>query len=171
MTISFVTCGWETHDQLLCDLWSGNLMTNFFVTCGRETPWPTSLWLVVRKPHDQLLCDLWLVNHMTDSSVTCDWEPHDQLLYNLWSGNPMINSFVTYVCRTPWPTPLWLEVDEPHDQFLFDLWSGNPWPFLKGILSTSCVIFSYPKLLSISVLTFIKWRLTPSYVAKDTIFW
>ena len=29
----------------------------------------------------------------------------------------------------------------------------------KGILSTSCVIFSYPKLLSISVLTFIKWRL------------
>ena len=41
----------------------------------------------------------------------------------------------------------------------------------KGILSTSCVIFSYPKLLSISVLTFIKWRLTPSYVAKDTIFW
>jgi hypothetical protein len=41
----------------------------------------------------------------------------------------------------------------------------------KGILSTSCVIFSYPKLLSISVLTFIKWRLTPSYAAKDTIFW
>ena len=39
---------------------------------------------------------------------------------------------------------------------------------LKGILSTSCVIFSYPKLLSISVLTFIKWRLTPRYVAKDT---
>ena len=39
---------------------------------------------------------------------------------------------------------------------------------LKGILSTSCVIFSYPKLLSISVLTFIKWRLTPSYVATDT---
>ena len=29
----------------------------------------------------------------------------------------------------------------------------------KGILSTSCVIFSYPKLLSISILTFIKWRL------------
>ena len=29
----------------------------------------------------------------------------------------------------------------------------------KGILSTSCVIFSYPKFLSISVLTFIKWRL------------
>ena len=27
---------------------------------------------------------------------------------------------------------------------------------LKGILSTSCVIFSYSKLLSISVLTFIK---------------
>ena len=98
-------------------------------------------------------------------------EPHDQLICDLWLGNPMTNSFVTYVCRTSWPTPLWLEVDEPHDQFLFDLWSGNPWPFLKGILSTSCVIFSYPKLLSISVLTFIKWRLTPSYVAKDTIFW
>jgi hypothetical protein len=43
--------------------------------------------------------------------------------------------------------------------------------YIKGILSTSCVIFSYPKLLLISVLTFIKWRLTPSYVAKDTIFW
>ena len=42
---------------------------------------------------------------------------------------------------------------------------------VKGILSTSCVIFSYPKLLSISVLTFIKWRLTPSYAAKDTIIW
>ena len=42
---------------------------------------------------------------------------------------------------------------------------------VKGILSTSCVIFSYPNLLSISVLTFIKWRLTLSYVAKDTIFW
>ena len=41
---------------------------------------------------------------------------------------------------------------------------------IKGILSTSCVIFSYPKLLSISVLTFIKWRLTPSYATKDTIF-
>jgi hypothetical protein len=27
---------------------------------------------------------------------------------------------------------------------------------IKGILPTSCVIFSYPKLLSISVLTFIK---------------
>ena len=31
-------------------------------------------------------------------------------------------------------------------------------------------MFSYPKLLSFSVLTFIKWRLTPSYAAKDTIF-
>ena len=37
-------------------------------------------------------------------------------------------------------------------------------------MSTSCVIFTYPKLLLISVLTFMKWRLTPSYVAKDTIF-
>ena len=42
---------------------------------------------------------------------------------------------------------------------------------LKGILSTKIVIFSYPKLLSFSVLTFIKWRLTLSYGAKDTIFW
>jgi hypothetical protein len=42
---------------------------------------------------------------------------------------------------------------------------------LKGILSTKIVIFSYPKLLLFSVLTFIKWRLTPSYAAKDTIFW
>ena len=42
---------------------------------------------------------------------------------------------------------------------------------VKGILSTKIVIFSYPKLLSFSVLTFIKWILTPSYAAKDTIFW
>jgi hypothetical protein len=42
---------------------------------------------------------------------------------------------------------------------------------LKGILFTKIVIFSYPKLLSFSVLTFMKWRLTPSYAAKDTIFW
>jgi hypothetical protein len=42
---------------------------------------------------------------------------------------------------------------------------------LKGILSTKIVIFSYPKLLSFSVLTFIKWRLTSSYAAKDMIFW
>jgi hypothetical protein len=33
----------------------------------------------------------------------------------------------------------------------------------KGILSTKIVICSYPKLL-FSVLTFIKWRLTPSYI-------
>ena len=49
------------------------------------------------------------------------------------------------------------------------------WKFccLKGILlSITIVIFSYPKLLSFSfsVLTFIKWRLIPSYAAKDTIF-
>ena len=57
--------------------------------------------------------------------------------------------------------------------FIRDAQSQNKLVFVlfKGILSTSCVIFSYPKLLSISVLTFIKWRLTPSYVAKDTIFW
>ena len=34
-------------------------------------------------------------------------------------------------------------------------------------MSTTIIIFSYPKLLSFSVLTFIKWRLTPSYAAKD----
>ena len=49
--------------------------------------------------------------------------------------------------------------------------SQNVYLILKGILSTKIVIFSYPKLLSFSVLTFIKWRLTPSYAAKDTIFW
>ena len=38
------------------------------------------------------------------------------------------------------------------------------------LLSTKIVIFSYPKLLSFSVLISIKWRLTPSYAAKDTIF-
>jgi hypothetical protein len=38
-------------------------------------------------------------------------------------------------------------------------------------LSTKIIFFSYPKLLSFSVLTFIKWRLKPSYAAKDTIFW
>ena len=41
---------------------------------------------------------------------------------------------------------------------------------LKGILSTKIVIFSYPKWLSFSVLTFIKWRLTPSYSAKKYDF-
>jgi hypothetical protein len=41
---------------------------------------------------------------------------------------------------------------------------------IKGILSTKIVICSYPKLLSFSVLIFIKGRLTPSYAAKDTIF-
>jgi hypothetical protein len=33
------------------------------------------------------------------------------------------------------------------------------WTYRLNLLRTSCVIFSYPKLLSISVLTFIKWRL------------
>ena len=42
---------------------------------------------------------------------------------------------------------------------------------LKGILSPKIVIFSYPKWLSFSVPTFIKWRSTTSYVAKDTIYW
>jgi hypothetical protein len=41
-------------------------------------------------------------------------------------------------------------------------------PF-KGILSTICVIFSYPKLLSISVLTFIKWRSDRLYLCKAII--
>ena len=47
----------------------------------------------------------------------------------------------------------------------------SEWLLFKEILSTKIVIFSYPKLLSFSVLTFIRWRLTPSYAAKDTIFW
>ena len=42
--------------------------------------------------------------------------------------------------------------------------------FFKGILSTTIVIFSYPKLLSFSVLTLIKWRLTPSYAANIRFF-
>ena len=44
-------------------------------------------------------------------------------------------------------------------QVFFSLHIFTLTPCIKGILSTSCVIFSYPKLLSISVLTFIKWRL------------
>ena len=60
---------------------------------------------------------------------------------------------------------------------------SDPWPRLarftsffliilfKGILYTKIVICSYPILLLFSVLTFIKWRLTPSYAAKDTIVW
>jgi hypothetical protein len=32
-------------------------------------------------------------------------------------------------------------------------------------------IFFIPKIIVVFVLTFIKWRLTPSYAAKDTIFW
>jgi MFS superfamily sulfate permease-like transporter len=60
-----------------------------------------------------------------------------------------------------------------YNSYLYRSIKGTSQPtfFFKGILSTSCVIFSYPKLLSISVLTFIIWRLTPSYAAKDTIFW
>ena len=54
------------------------------------------------------------------------------------------------------------------NQNIFLQKNHNPPLQVKGILSTSCVIFLYPKLLSISVLTFIKWKLTPSYVAKDT---
>jgi hypothetical protein len=43
---------------------------------------------------------------------------------------------------------------------------------LKGILSTTIVIFSYPKLLSFSVLTFIKWRLNTELLANryETLF-
>jgi hypothetical protein len=39
------------------------------------------------------------------------------------------------------------------------------------LLVDTSLLFIFPKLLSFSVLTFIKWRLTPSYAAKDTIFW
>ena len=54
----------------------------------------------------------------------------------------------------------------------YDLcWFLVVYVYVKGILSTTIVIFSYPKLLSFSVLIFMKWRLTPSYAAKDTIFW
>jgi hypothetical protein len=58
-----------------------------------------------------------------------------------------------------------------HMLFIVSLKYSNNKMGIKGILSTKIVIFSYPKLLSFSVLTFIKWRLTPSYAAKDTIFW
>jgi len=37
---------------------------------------------------------------------------------------------------------------------------------IKGILSTTIVIFSYPKLLPFSVLTFIKWRLNTELLAN-----
>jgi hypothetical protein len=42
--------------------------------------------------------------------------------------------------------------------------------FSKGILSTTNIIFSYPKLLSFSVLTFIKWRLNTEYTTKRCFF-
>ena len=42
--------------------------------------------------------------------------------------------------------------------------------FSKGILSTTNIIFSYPKLLSFSVLTFIKWRLNTEYATKRCFF-
>ena len=46
--------------------------------------------------------------------------------------------------------------------------------WLKGILSTSCVIFPYPKLFSISVLTFnkmkIKHRIIDEYAPKRCFF-
>jgi hypothetical protein len=37
---------------------------------------------------------------------------------------------------------------------------------IKGILSTKIIMFSYPKLLSFSVLTFIKWRLSTELLAN-----
>ena len=37
---------------------------------------------------------------------------------------------------------------------------------INGILSTTIVFFSYPKLLSFSVLTFIKWRLSTELLAN-----
>jgi hypothetical protein len=43
---------------------------------------------------------------------------------------------------------------------------GQYFQSLKGILSTTIVIFSYPKLLSFSVLTFIKWRLNTELLAN-----
>jgi hypothetical protein len=69
--------------------------------------------------------------------------------------------------------------DRRFDKTASTLWNNLPsetrneqsLEFFKGILSTTIVIFSYPKILSFSVLTFIKWRLTPSYAAKDTILW
>jgi hypothetical protein len=40
------------------------------------------------------------------------------------------------------------------------------WNMFKRILSTTIVIFSYPKLLSFCVLTFIKWRLNTELLAN-----
>jgi hypothetical protein len=54
---------------------------------------------------------------------------------------------------------------------LFEIVNSH-WFNIKGTsLSTKVQIFSCPKLLSFSILTFIKWRLTPSYAAKDMSFW
>ena len=63
-------------------------------------------------------------------------------------------------------------------QIIFQNRVGFKYPFFFVVNSENFmmreikgILFSYPKLLSFSVLTFIKWRLTPSYAAKDTIFW
>jgi hypothetical protein len=52
-----------------------------------------------------------------------------------------------------------ISYNEKCSVYFFLLVVCSAWNKVKGILSTSCVIFSYPKLLSISVLTFIKLRL------------
>ena len=100
----------------------------------------------------------------------CHWLPllHWRIIIYFYLISNVI--YVSGIC----PLKMW---KGPKLMVLF-IWCTSQWYLkmhhffcIKGILSTSCVIFSYPKLLSISVLTFIKWRLTPSYVAKDTIFW
>ena len=59
---------------------------------------------------------------------------------------------------------LWCKMYVKYCVFKSHLW--NSFCLIKGILSTKIVIFSYPILLSFSVLTFIKWRLNIELLAN-----
>jgi hypothetical protein len=70
-----------------------------------------------------------------------------------WTINGFLNSWLQTLGNNQWENCISLDF---HFRFFKCTTKSAK---IKGILSTSCVIFSYPKLLSISVLIFIKWRL------------
>ena len=86
-----------------------------------------------------------------------DWRINTILVYWWWIYNLLDSNLVFH------PVSQRRQIN-----YIFTI--NSPILYFKGILSPKIVIFSYPKLLSFSMLTFIKWRLTPSYAAKDTIF-
>ena len=111
------------------------------------------------------MCSQYISFWLTSSNCTwiiIGWS-HTAISFFLWIRN---RKWSPPQNIGPYIFPAKIQISKP-----IDVPYIHVYVWFKGILSTSCVIFSYPKLLSISVLTFIKWRLTPSYVAKDTIFW